>query len=339
MNVVATSVRSDAAPLGRTPLQRRNLLALAAALPIPARAQAGWPSRPIRLVAPFATGGAPDIIARLFAQELSTLLGTSVVVENRAGMGGSLGADTVAKAAPDGYTLLLTTTATQSINPALYPNLSYDPERDFTPIGLVARTGLMLVLAPQVPAADLAAFLTLLRAQPGAFSFASAGPGTMQHITAELFMARTGTRMEHIAYRGTGQITADLTAGRVQVMFNSIAALLPLVQAGRLRALGVTTAARSPAAPGVPTLAEAGLPGFEASAWYAAFGPAGLPEPIVARLNAAFRTALGRPAIRERYAALGLDPEVTSPQELAAIARRDLATWSAVIRANGIRPE
>jgi tripartite-type tricarboxylate transporter receptor subunit TctC len=339
MSEMTREARDNHAHPGRVRLKRRNLLMLAAAPPLPALAQTDWPSRPIRLVVPFATGGAPDIIARLFAQELSTLLSTSVVVENRAGMGGSLGADVVAKAAPDGYTLLLTTTATHSINPALYPNLPYDPERDFTPIGLVARTGLMLVVAPQVPAADLGAFLALLRARPGAFSFASAGPGTMQHITAELFMARTGTRMEHISYRGTGQITADLTAGRVQVMFNSIAALLPLVQAGRLRALGVTTAGRSPAAPGVPTLSEAGLPGFEASAWYAAYGPAGLPAPIVARLNAAFRAALDSPAIRERYAALGLDPESSSPQELAAIARRDLATWTEVIRANSIRPE
>jgi len=245
----------------------------------------------------------------------------------------------VAKAAPDGYTLLLTTTATHSINPALYPNLPYDPERDFAPIALVARTGLMLVVAPQVAAEDLARFLALLRAEPRGLSFTSAGPGTMQHITAELFMARTGTRMEHVPYRGTGQIAADMMAGRVQAMFNAIAAVLPLVQAGRLRALGVTTAARSPAAPHVPTLAEAGLPGFEASAWYAAFGPAGLPSAIVARLNAAFRAALDSPRIRERYAALGLDIESSSPEELAAIGRRDLATWTAVIRANNIRPE
>lgn len=321
------------------PLGRRPLLALAGALPLPAWAQAAWPQRPIRLVAPFATGGGPDILARLFAQELSASLGTSVVVENRAGMGGSIGADAVAKAAPDGYTLLLTTTATHSINPALYPNLPYDPDRDFTPIALVARTALMLVVAPQVPATDLQSFLALLRAQPGALSFASAGPGTMQHITAELFMARTGTRMEHISYRGTGQIAADMTAGRVQAMFNSIAAVLPLVQAGRLRALGVTTAARSPAAADVPTLAEAGLPGFEASAWYAAYGPAGLPAPVVARLNAAFRAALESPRVLERYAALGLDVESSSPEDLAAIARRDLATWAGVIRANNIRPE
>jgi tripartite-type tricarboxylate transporter receptor subunit TctC len=322
-------------------MQRRRLLALAAAAAWPqaAGAQAEWPSRPIRLIAPYATGGGPDILARIFAQELALLLGVPVVVENRAGQGGSVGADHVAKSAPDGNTLLLTTTATQSINPALYPNIPYDAMRDFTPVALVARTALMLVVANALPVQDLAGFIALARAQPGRLSFATAGAGTMQHITAELFMSRTATEMVHIPYRGTGQIATDMIAGRVQVLFNSVASVLPLVQDGKLRALGVTTAARSPAAPEVPTLAEAGLPGFEASAWYACYGPAGLPAAVVTRLNAAFRTALDSPRVRERYQALGLDAEFSTPEELAALTRRDLETWTRVIRANNIRAE
>lgn len=323
-------------------LRRRAVLralgAAALAAPGPARAQ-DWPTRPIRLVVPYATGGAPDILGRIFAQELPANLGAALVVENRGGQGGSIGADHVAKAAADGYTLLLTTTATHCINPALYPSLPYDPLRDFTPIGLVARTALLLAVPPSLPAQDVAGLVALARARPGGLSFASAGAGTMQHITAELFMSRTGTEMVHIPYRGTGQITADMLSGRVQLMFNSVAAFLPLVQEGKLRALGVTTAARSPAAPEIPTIAESGLPGFEASAWYAVYGPAGLPAPVVARATAALRQAVASPRVRERYAALGLDPESSTPDELAAITRRDLETWTGVIRANNIRAE
>jgi tripartite-type tricarboxylate transporter receptor subunit TctC len=324
----------------RAAIGRRGVLAASlAGLAAPARAQGEWPARPIRLIAPYATGGGPDILARLFAAELSTILGTSVVVENRAGQGGSIGADSVAKAAPDGYTLLLTTTATHSINPALYANIPYDPLRDFTPVGLVARTALLLVVPASLPVQDMQGLVAMARARPGALSFATAGAGTMQHITAELFMSRTGTQMVHIPYRGTGQITADMLGGRVQVLFNSVASVLPLVQDGKLRALGVTTAQRTPAAPDIPTLAESGLPGFEASAWYAVYGPAGLPAPVVARVNAALRQALESPRVKDRYAALGLDAETSTPEELAALTRRDLETWTQVIRANRITAE
>jgi tripartite-type tricarboxylate transporter receptor subunit TctC len=312
------------------------MIALAAALS--ASAQGNYPQKPIRLIAPFGTGGGPDILARLYAQELSASLGATVV-DNRPGAGGNLGADLVAKAPPDGYTLLMTTTATQSINPALYPNMPYDPLRDFASIALVAYTPIMLVVANDVPAKTLAELIAYARAHPGKVSFASAGAGSMQHISAELMRAQANVDLLHVPYKGTGQILPDLVSGRVSMMFNSLAAVLPMVKEGKLRAIGVTTPQRAAAAPDVPTLAESGLPGFDASAWYAVFGPANLPREIVQRLNAEIKRITDAPKTRERFAALGLDPASSSPEELTAIVRRDLDKWGKVIRERNIRPD
>lgn len=314
---------------------RRYLLGLGAALCANGLHAQSWPSKPIRLVAPYAPGGGPDILARLFATEFDKILGPTIV-DNRPGMGGSLGADHVAKSVPDGHTLLMTTTATQAINPALYSAIPYDPARDFTPIARVSTTPTVLVVANEVPARTLAELIEYARRQPGRLSYASAGPGTMQHITAELMRAQAGVELLHVPYKGTSQIVPDLVAGRVSMMFNSPAAVMQFVDQGKLRAIAITSADRVAQWPSLPTVAESGLPGFEATAWYALYGPAGLAPDIVDRLNAAVRRVLASPQIQSRLDVMGMLPAPSSPAELAALGQRDLQKWSALIKSRGI---
>jgi tripartite-type tricarboxylate transporter receptor subunit TctC len=310
-------------------------LALLLAAGPAAHAQA-WPARPLHLVVPYGTGGAPDILARLLGQKLNVALGQSVIVDNKPGAGGNLGADAVAKSAPDGYTLLLTTTATQAINPGLYPVMPYDAQRDFTPVGMVAFTRLMLVTSNTLPAKTLNELIAHLKSQPGRVSYGSAGPGTMQHMAGALFDNLAATQSLHVPYKGSGQLMPDLVAGRVSMTFNSIAAVLPMVKDGKLRAIAVTGPRRIAAAPDVPTFAEAGLAGFDASAWYAVFGPAGLPRDIVQRVNSELARAVASAEMRERCAALGLEAESSTPEDLARAVREDTTKWAAVIRKNNI---
>lgn len=318
-------------------LQRLGALALAAATGhAGAQASAAATGRPLRLVVPYGPGGAPDILARLFAQELAGAYGT-VVVENKGGAGGTVGADLVAKAPADSGVLLVTTAATHVINPWLYPNFPYDPVRDFTPVALVASTPLMLVSSAQGPTKSLADVLAAARARPGALSYASAGNGTMQHIAGALLESMAQVQATHVPYKGSGQVMPDLIAGRVDIMFNSVAAVGPLVKSGQLRALAVTTRERLPAWPEVPTMAEAGLPGFEANAWYAVFGPRGMPPAEVQKAQRELARALELPAVKERYAVLGLEPLRGGPDELAAVVQRDGRKWSAFLRERGIR--
>lgn len=298
-----------------------------------------YPSQPIRLIVPYGTGGAPDILARQVAREMAAAGFGTAVVDNRGGAGGTLGADAVAKAKPDGYTLLLTTTATQAINPALYPSMPYDAERDFSAVALVARTPLMLVVAAQSPIKSVPDLIAAARAIPGSVSYASAGVGTMQHIAGELFAAQLAVQMVHVPYKGTGQVISDLLAGRVTFMFNSIAAVGGLVVEGKLRTLAVTSPQRLASWPDIPTVAEAAVAGFEASAWYGLFGPARLPQEIVGKLNREIIRIVALPTVRERYAALGLEPATSTPDELARIAEEDLRKWSEIIKARGIRAE
>jgi len=324
-------------------MQRRSWLGAASALMLSpllreAQAQAAWPTKPIRIIAPFAPGGGPDILARLFAQEMAASLGPTFV-ENRAGAGGNVGADAVAKAAPDGYTLLLTTTATHAINPALYAAMPYDPLRDFTPIAMVASTPLMLAAAPSFQAGNLRDLIALAKAQPGKISFASSGIGTMQHMVGVLVEDQAGIDMVHVPYKGSSQVIPDLLSGRVSVMFNSTAALAPFVKDGRLKALAVSSPRRLPTWPEVPTMAESGLPGFDASAWYAVYGPPRLPPEIVQRLNRELQRIVALPSSREKYASLGLEPTLSSPDDLAAVTRQDLAKWGRIIKDKQIRAE
>lgn len=323
-------------------LRRTTCVALAAlmvatvAAPVSAQTTAVTGGRTLRLVVPYGPGGAPDILARLFANELAAAYG-SVVVENKGGAGGTVGADVVAKAAPDSPLMLVTTAATHVINPFLYPNFPYDPVRDFTPVALVASTPLILVTSAQSPYRNVADVLAAARASPDAVSYASAGNGTMQHIAGALMESMAKVQATHVPYKGSGQVMPDLIAGRVAIMFNSVAAVAPLVKSGKLRALAVTTRERLPGWPDVPTMAEAGVPGFEANAWYAVFGPRGMAPAEVQKAQRELARALDLPAVKERYAALGLEPLRGGPADLATTVQRDGQKWSAFLRERGIR--
>ncbi len=317
--------------------RRRSLLLALGALPLawtPGRAAAQ--NRPLRLMVPYGPGGAPDILARLFAQEMTAAYG-SVVVENKGGAGGTLGADVVAKAAPDSGWLLVTTAATHVINPFLYPNFPYDPVRDFTPVATVASTPLMLVTSAAGRFRSLADVLAAARTGADAVTYASAGNGTMQHIAGALMESLAKVHATHVPYKGSGQVVPDLVAGRVSIMFNSVAAVAGLVRSGQLRALAVTTRERLAGWPEVPTMAEAGLPGFEANAWYAVFGPRDLPAAEVQKAQRELQRVLDLPAVKERYATLGLEPLPGGPAELAELVRRDGQRWSAFLKDAGIR--
>lgn len=313
-------------------MDRRQMLALAiGSLAAPAWTQPKWPAKPITIVAPYAPGGGPDILARMLADDFGKSIGATIV-ENRPGMSGSTGADFVAKSPADGHTLLMTTTATQSINPALYPNIPYDPSKDFTAIARVATTPTVLVVANDVPAKSVHELLEYAKKNPGKLSYATAGPGTMQHITAELMRVQANVDVIHVPYKGTSQIVPDLVSGRVSMMFNSPAAVMQLVDQGKLRALAVTSAERMSKRPQLPTLAESGLPGFEASAWYGLFGPANLPREVVARLNTEIQRWVKLPEVQARLETLGLEPAYGGPEVMAQAARADLQKWGALIR-------
>jgi tripartite-type tricarboxylate transporter receptor subunit TctC len=296
-----------------------------------------YPSKPVRIVVPYTTGGAPDILARLIGDELNKALHAPFIVENKGGQGGSVGADTVAKSAPDGYTLLVTTTATQSINQFLYPKLGHDPIRDLMGVALIAYTPVVLAVANDVPAKSLQELIAYGKANPGKLTFASAGSGTLQHISGELMKSLTGVDMVHIPYKGTGQLTPDLISGRVSMMFNSVAPFAGFIKDGKLRALAVTR--KTQALPGVPTFTEAGLAGFDVSPWYAAFAPAGMPPETLARLNTEINRIVARPDIGERLLKLGLEPASLPAAELDALVRRDADKWGKIIRDKQIRAD
>ncbi len=309
----------------------------AALLATPVRAQA-WPSRPVRLVVPFPPGGPADVLARLLAGPLAESWGQPVIVENRAGAGGNIGAEAVARAAPDGHTLLLNASSHVQ-GAALYTKLAFDPVRDFSPITQIAYYSLVLVVHPSVPVTDLAGFEALLRAKPGEVTITSAGVGTPTHLTAELFRIRAGVEFTHVPFGGAAPAHAALLGGQVMAMFHNPVMSVPAVQAGRLRALATTGAARAAALPDVPTLAESGYPGFESGTWYLVVGPAGLPAPVVARIDADLRRAIALPAVREKLAAQSMEPRDLGPDPLAALMREELARWTEVIQRLGIRQD
>lgn len=303
---------------------------------VAASAQSQTSTRPLRLVVPYGTGGGPDILARMFAQEMTAAYG-AVVVENRGGAGGTLGADVVAKSAPDSNTLLVTTSATHVINPHLQPSIPYDAQKDFTPIAMVASTPLMLVTSAQGPIKSVADVLALARSKPDTVSYASAGIGTMQHIAGALMESTAKVQMTHVPYKGTSQLMPDLLSGRVHIMFNSVAALTPMVRSGQLRALAVTTPARLPSWPDVPTAIESGLPRFEVDAWYAVFGPRGMPPSDVMKAQKELQRILDMPATKERYATLGLEQLRGGPAELSELVRKDGQKWATFLKERSIR--
>jgi tripartite-type tricarboxylate transporter receptor subunit TctC len=316
----------------------RALLVAAAAVVVAPAASAQGAGKPIHIVVTFTPGGAPDILARLIADRLAPAWNTQVIVDNKPGAGGNPGADSVAKAPPDGTTIVVGTVGTHAINGALYPKMPYDMVKDFAPVMLLATTPNLLVVHNDVPAKTVAELIALGKRE-GKLTFASAGSGTSIHVSGELFKTMTGIDMTHIPYKGRASAIPDLLGGRVTMMFDNMPSSLPLVKEGKLRALGVTSLKRSPAAPEIPTIAEQGLPGFEAVSWFALFAPGGTPRPVVERLQAEVKKILVAPDVAKRLAEIGLEPVGSSPDELAAFQRSEIAKWAKVVKDSGAKPE
>jgi tripartite-type tricarboxylate transporter receptor subunit TctC len=314
------------------------LAALAGSLSIGAQAQT-WPSKPLKLIVPFPPGGSTDILARALGQKLSEGLSQPVVIDNRPGAGGSIGAEAAAKAAPDGYTLFLGGVGSHAINPNLHDKLPYDPIKDFAPVGLLAHAALILVVHPAVPARDIAEFTAYARANPGRLNFASNGNGSSSQLAAVMFDSMAGVDMVHVPYKGLSPALSDLLSGQVQVMFSSVVAILPHVRAGKLRALAVTGARRLAAMPELPTIAESGLAGYEASSWYGILAPAGTPRDIVLKLNAELGKALEQPEVKNSLLAEGAEPVGGSPEAFAAHIRSEKERLGNLIREAKIRLE
>ncbi|KDC56638.1 tripartite tricarboxylate transporter substrate binding protein [Bordetella bronchiseptica] len=312
--------------------------ALAAAAPA---AATDWtPDRPLRIVSPYAAAGTNDLLARLMAQKLGERLGKSIVVENRAGANGIIGAEYVAKMPGDGYTMLMGNSATHGINPNLYAKLSYDADKDFTPIGLIASVPLLLVVGPKVEADSLQDLIALSKSRPGQISFASSGVGSSPQLAGELFKSISGLDIIHVPYKGDSPALTDVLGGQVTMMFANIPSALPMVRAGKLKALAMTGAARTSAAPEIPTMAEAGLPGVEISAWYGLMAPAGLPPAVLARLNAELNAVLQLPDVQTRIRELGAEPSQPGPPaQFQQFVDAELAKYGKVIKTAGIAAE
>ena len=325
-------------------IQRRTLLAAAVALPLAVRAQPAWPTKPVRIVVPFAAGVTTDILARALAPELQRAFGQPFVVDNKPGAGGNSGASEVAKAPGDGHTLLMGTVGTHAINVALYPKLPFDPVKDFVPVTLVAGVPNVLVMNPAAAqrygVASVADLIKALKAHPGKLNMASSGNGTSIHLSGELFKSMTGTFMVHIPYRGSGPALMDLMGGTMDLMFDNLPSALPHIKAGKLKALAVTSATRSAAVPELPTIAEAGGPalkGYEASSWFGLLAPAGTPMEVVNRLQQETAKALATPALKERLLAQGAIPGGMSPAEFARFIEAETKKWAQVVKASGAK--
>ncbi len=301
-----------------------------------AGAQQGFPTKPIRLVVTFPSAGAPDILARLFADKAQ--LGQPVVVDNKPGAGGNIGADMVAKAPPDGYTIVMGTVGTHSINGALYTKMPYDMVRDFTPVAHIASAPNLLVVNNDVPVKSVAELITYMKANPDRLSFGSPGIGTSVHVSGELFKSLTGTKMTHVPYKGRQFAIPDLIGGQIQVMFDNMPSALPMVREGKIRALAQTTATRSAAAPDIPTVAET-VPGFEATTWFAVFAPAGTPRDVVARLNAEMQRVFKLPEVADKLKGLGLEPWISTPEELGRYQATEITKWAKVVKDSGAKAD
>ncbi len=300
-----------------------------------ARAEAPYPNRTIRLIVPFAPGGSTDVMARLIAYKMSSELGQSVIVENRAGAAGNIGGDFVAKSAPDGYTVLVAAAGPIEINPSLYKNLPFSPAKDLRPVTMLVSEVNIMAINPNVPAKTVQEFIAYAKAHPDKVSFGSAGTGTPGHLGGEWFNQLTGTRMVHVPYKGTGQAINDLLAGRIDLMIDNMLPLWPHVQAGRLRALAVSTATRSSAAPELPTMAEAGVKGFEINPWKGLMVPAATPAAVVEKLHQAAVHALSDPALRKRLQEMGADPVGNTPEEFSQLIEKETVTWAALVKSTG----
>ena len=278
-------------------------------------------------------------MARVVGQKMTESFGTQVVIDNRAGAGGNIGAETAARAVPDGYTLFLGGVNSHGINPVMQTRLPYDPVKDFAPVSLIASAPLLAVVHPTVPAKSIGDLIQLAKSRPGQLNFASSGVGTIGHLSAELLNAMAGIRIEHVPYKGTGPALTDLLGGQVQLMYNSALSMLPQVRSGKLRALAVTGARRLPVLPDMPTVAESGVPGYEAASWYGVFAPARTPRPIVDKVSGEVARITRASDVRERLIADGADPAGTSPEEFATYIKLELARWGKVVKDAGIKPQ
>ena len=317
---------------------RLAAMATVACAALPALAQT-WPARPLKLVVPFAAGGSTDVIARLVAQKMADALAQPVVVENRPGAAGAIASDQVAKSPADGYTFLMATTSTHAILQTANPKLPYDPVRDFTSIGLVARAPNVLVASPTLGVNSVQELVALARSKPGQLSFASSGNGTITHLVGEAFNSTAGIKALHVPYKTGVQALADVVSGQVAYQFDSIVWTLPQVKAGKLKGLAVTGLKRSPLAPELPTVAESGLPGFDGVTWFGFTVPAATPRDVVARLNAELNRALQSSDIQDKFAAQGAEPAPGKPEDMDRLIRDDAARWAKVVRDAGVKFE
>jgi tripartite-type tricarboxylate transporter receptor subunit TctC len=297
-----------------------------------------YPARPLRILVPYAAGGPVDIITRITAQKMAEALGQQVVVENRAGAGGNIAVELVARSAPDGYTLLMGANGTNAINPSLYKKLPVDPAKDLAPISMVAASALVLVVHPSLPAGSVKQLIALARSRPGAVTYASSGSGSTAHLSSELFKRMARVNLLHVPYKGAGPALTDLVAGEVQTMITGISSTLPHLKSGRLKALGVTSEKRQPLLPDVPAIAEQ-LPGYEVITWYGVFAPAGTPRPVVDKLNATLTRMLATPDAQKRFAAVGADARGNSPEAFEQAIAGERAKWAKIIQESGARAE
>jgi tripartite-type tricarboxylate transporter receptor subunit TctC len=316
---------------------RSLILLLALLLPGLVTAQDAYPSRPVRFILPFPPGGPTDILGRLIAERLTAQLGQPVVIENRGGAGGNVGAEAAAKSAPDGYTIVLVAPSL-AISPTLYAKLNYDPVKDLAPISLVATVPNVVVTQAAYPA-TLREFIAAAKAKPGGMNFGSGGSGTSNHLAGELFNILTGAKLTHVPYKGVNLAMQDVIAGRIDFVVIGVPAAAPHVKSGKLRDLAVIAPQRLPALPEVPTVAEAGLPGFEVTTWYGILAPAGTPRPIIARLNTELVKVMHSPEMKERLAGIGTDPVTSSPEEFAAYIKAEIGKWGDVIRKAGLKAD
>ncbi|WP_411881187.1 tripartite tricarboxylate transporter substrate binding protein [Polaromonas sp. YR568] len=312
--------------------------ALACTAALPLRAQPAWPAKPIRLVVGYAAGGATDVVARIVAAELGKQLGQPVLVDNRAGANSNLGAEIVARAPADGYTLYVYTIA-NTINASLYAKLAYDPLKDFEAMGLIAKVPNILVVNPQLPIKTVADYVHFAKTSPTGVTFATSGSGSSIHLSAEMFKMVAKIPMMHVPYRGSAPALTDLLGGQVHSMFDNAPSALPHVRGGKLRAIAITSAQRSPLLPDVPTVAESGFPGFDVQSWFGLAGPAGTPKPVVDKVNAGLRKVLAIPEVRERLLNLAATPEPGSPGQMRAFTMAEAQRWREVVKQSGARPE
>ena len=318
-------------------LMQKLILAIALAAPAFGAQAQSYPNKPIRLVCPFPPGGAVDIASRATAHTLSQLLGQPVTVDNRPGAGGNIGAEITAKSAPDGYTLLMTTSGIMGINPALYSKIPFDSIKDFAPVSMLVSLNNVLVLNPSVPAKSVQEVIALAKAQPGKLTYASSGNGTSIHLSGELFKSMTGADMLHIPYKGSSPAVTDLLAGQVNMMFDNIPSSLPHIKAGKLRALAVTGSKRSQLLPDLPTIAEAGVAGYDSYVWFGIVAPAGTPPEIIAKLNAALVKTAATPEFRDRLTSQGYEVMSSTPEQMAASIRGEIDKWGKVVKASGAK--